>query len=112
MRGAEVRHYLDEIRRVLRPGGKCLTTCFMLNRESEELIRKGKSTQNLVHPLDDCFVVLPDLPEASLGFKENLLLGWIAERGFALTCKFYGTWCGRPHTRDYQDILVYMKPAA
>ena len=75
MRGAEVRHYLDEIRRVLRPGGKCLTTCFMLNGESEKLIRKGKSTQNLVHPLDDCFVVLPDVPEASLGFKENLLLG-------------------------------------
>jgi len=112
MRGAEVRHYLDEIRRVLRPGGKCLTTCFMLNGESEKLIRKGKSTQNLVHPLDDCFVVLPDVPEASLGFKENLLLGWIAERGFTLTYKSYGSWCGRPRARDYQDILVYTKPAA
>ena len=35
MQGAEVRHYLDEIRRALRPGGKCLTTCFLLNGESE-----------------------------------------------------------------------------
>ena len=112
MQGAEVRHYLDEIRRVLRPGGKCLTTCFMLNGESEELIRKGESTQNLVHPCDDCFSSNPEVPEAAIGFKENLLLGWIAERGFALTCKFYGTWCGRPRALDYQDILVYKKPAA
>ena len=51
LQGAEVRHYLDEIRRALRPGGKCLTTCFLLNGESEGLIREGKSTQNLVHPV-------------------------------------------------------------
>ena len=84
----------------------------MLNGESEKLIRKGKSTQKLVHPLDDCFVVLPEVPEASLGFKENLLLKWISERGFVLTHKSYGSWCGRPQAADYQDILVYEKPAA
>jgi SAM-dependent methyltransferase len=112
MQGAEVRHYLDEIRRVLRPGGKCLTTCFLLNGESEELIRKGKSTQNLVHPCDDCFSSNPEVPEAAIGFKEKLLLGWIAKRGLTLTHKCYGTWCGRPRVPDYQDILVYKKPAA
>ena len=42
MQGAEVRHYLDEIRRALRPGGKCLTTCFLLNGESEGLISKRR----------------------------------------------------------------------
>jgi len=112
MQGAEVRHYLDEIRRVLRPGGKCLTTCFLLDEESESLIRKGKSTQNLVHPCDDCLSINPEVPEAAIGFKEKLLLGWIAQRGLTLTHKYYGTWCGRPHVLDYQDILVCKKPAA
>src|SRR5262249_28040969 len=35
MRAPEVRHYLDEIYRVLKPGGRCLYTCFLLNAESE-----------------------------------------------------------------------------
>ena len=112
MQGAEVRHYLDEIHRALRPGGKCLTTCFLLNGESEGLIRKGESTQNLVHPCDDCFSSNPEVPETAIGFKENLLLGWIDERGLILTHEYYGTWCGRPRGLDYQDILVYKKPAA
>jgi SAM-dependent methyltransferase len=112
MQGTEVRHYLDEIRRVLRPGGRCLTTCFLLEKESERLIRKGKSTQKLVHPFDDCFASNTKAPENAIGFKENLLLGWIAERGLNLTHKFYGSWCGRPRVLDYQDILVCAKPAA
>jgi SAM-dependent methyltransferase len=112
MQGAEVRHYLDEIRRVLRPGGRCLTTCFLLDGESEGLIREGKSTQNLVYPFDDCFSANPEIPEAAIGFKEKLLLEWIAERELILTHKCYGTWCGRPRGLDYQDILVYKKPAA
>jgi len=112
MQGTEVRHYLDEICRVLRPGGRCLTTCFLLDAESERLIRKGKSTQNLVHPFDDCYASNTKAPENAIGFKENLLLGWIAEWGLTLTHKYYGTWCGRPHVLDYQDILVYKKPAA
>jgi len=112
MQGADVRHYLDEIRRALRPGGRCLTTCFLLDGESEGLIREGKSTQNLVHPFDDCFSADPKIPEAAIGFKEKLLLGWIAERGLILTHKCYGTWCGRSRALDHQDILVYKKPAA
>jgi SAM-dependent methyltransferase len=108
---AEVRHYLDEFHRLLRPGGRCLSTCFLLNAESEALIRAGKSNQNLVHPLDDhCYAVLADVPEASIGFKEPALLGWIAERGFTLQGHYYGNWCGRAGRTHYQDILVYTKP--
>jgi predicted SAM-dependent methyltransferase len=114
MQGAEVRHYLDEISRVLRPGGKCLTTCFLLNEEAEALIREGKSTQNLVYPLDDCFTIHREVPEATIGFKEGQFLSWLVERGFTLSHKCYGSWCGRPRLPEfyYQDILVYMKPAA
>ena len=80
-------------------------------RGVREVDSKGKSTQNLVHPCDDCFSSNPEVPEAAIGFKEKLLLGWIAERGLTLTHKYYGTWCGRPRVLDYQDILVFKKPA-
>lgn len=84
----------------------------MLNGESEKLIREGKSTQNPVHPLDDCFVLSPQVPETALGFKEDLLLQWITERGFVLTYRSYGAWCGRSQAPDYQDVLVYERPVA
>jgi hypothetical protein len=112
MLASDVKHYLDEFRRVLRPGGNCLTTCFLLNEESEALIRGEKSTQPSVHPLNECFTFSPEVPEAVIAFKEQLLLGWIAERGFTLRSKYYGKWCNRLKSTSYQDILVYGKSAA
>lgn len=100
-RGAEVRHYLDEFRRVLRPGAKCLTSCFMLNAVSEKLIQEGKSTLKRIYSKDDCYAVHPDVPESSLGFEETLLLSWLADRSFTLTHKSYGCWSGRRRMVDY-----------
>ena len=43
MRPPEVRHYLGQIRRVLRPGGRCLMTFFLLNEESLDAARAGRA---------------------------------------------------------------------
>jgi SAM-dependent methyltransferase len=107
----EVRHYLDEIERVLRPGGRCLATCFLMNEESRALIDEGRSSQPLIHPANECFVSNPEIPEWVVGYDESVLLGWIAERGFTLGGKYYGFWCGRGKFRTYQDIMVYQKKA-
>jgi SAM-dependent methyltransferase len=108
----DVRHYLDEIHRVLRPRGKFLLSCFLLNAESSHLIAEGRSTIALVHALDECFVAIPGVPEDAVGFEERRLLGWIAERNFLLRSKHYGSWCGRLKFKSYQDFLVYEKVAA
>jgi SAM-dependent methyltransferase len=105
----EVRHYLDEIHRVLRPGGRCLCTLFLMNADAEALIRAGKSTQDMCHPLEECYTTLPDLPEAAVGFVESRVLEWLAERGFTLAAKCYGSWCGRLRFTSYQDMLIWQK---
>jgi len=115
MFGKDVRHYLDEFRRVLRPGGRCLTTCFLLTEESRALIKATKSTFNLVHPVGDGYTSNPKDPEDAIGFDERDLLDWLGERGFSLEGKHYGAWCGRPNFLSFQDVLVYRKgelPAA
>jgi ubiquinone/menaquinone biosynthesis C-methylase UbiE len=109
MRPDEVRHYLEEIGRVLKPGGRCLCTLFLLNEESRRLIRAGKSTQNMIHPLGECFTTEPDLPEAAVGFEEAHVLEWIAERRFTIAAKCYGSWCGRLRFTSYQDMLIWFK---
>src|SRR5262249_5025506 len=111
MLAADVRHYLDEFERVLRPGGHCLTTCFLLNEESRAAIAGGRSSMALVHPMADCCTTNCEVPEEAVGFDEGLLLEWIAERGFTLRGRHYGAWCGRSRFTSYQDILVYQKSA-
>jgi hypothetical protein len=92
---------------VLKPGGRCLTTCFLMNEESRTLIAGGPSIQNLIHPLVECYTTDPDVPEQVIGYDEGPLLGWIAERAFKLRGKYGGSWCGRTKFTSYQDMLVY-----
>ncbi|NES64656.1 MAG: class I SAM-dependent methyltransferase [Okeania sp. SIO2D1] len=109
LRAKEVRHYLDEISRVLKPGSRCLCTCFLLNPESESAIAKGRGAHKMVHQLEECFTSNPQMPEAAIGYKEPLLLGWMRERGLNVVGKYYGQWCGRNRFTSYQDILVLQK---
>ncbi len=104
----EVCHYLDEIYRVLQPGGRCLLICFLVNSESEKLITKGKSSQKLIYEIEDGLTIDINLSEKGIGFRENLLLKWIEERGFNILEKSYGSWCGRTSSIK-EDLLVLEK---
>ena len=105
MQGPEVRRYLDEIARVLRRGGRCLLTCFLIDTESRSLMEAGVSNHELEHEGDDCYVENPRAPEAAVGFEDQRLIDWLGERGLELSSRFNGTWCGRQGL-SYQDILV------
>jgi len=109
MMAPDVRHYIDEFQRVLRPGGRCVSTCFMLNPETEALIAQGKSAQPLSHQFGETYATDPNVPEAVSGFQESQLLQWYKERGFVLRGKYYGAWSGRTPFTSAQDILVHQK---
>lgn len=109
MLGPELRHYVDEFRRVLRPGGRCLMTCFLLNDESKQLVGEKKAVYDLSHPAGEGFTCVPDDPEFAIGFDESDMAAWLAERGFEIDGTYYGRWCGRPEFTCLQDIVVYRK---
>src|SRR5262249_27044293 len=77
MPAQEVRHYLDEINRVLKPGGRCVCTFFLLNPEARQLIEAGRSSLHITHPVGEYFTGNPELPEECIGFEEPFLLDWI-----------------------------------
>jgi SAM-dependent methyltransferase len=58
----DAAHYLSEVRRVLRKGGRCLVTYFLLTEESLGAIASGKSMMDFKHSLGNCRVVLSEMP--------------------------------------------------
>nr|MDQ2868193.1 class I SAM-dependent methyltransferase [Verrucomicrobiota bacterium] len=70
---AEVEHYLAEIARVLKPGGRCLITYFLLNEESTELIELKKGVLNFEHEGAGYRTTRADQPESAVAYPEAFI---------------------------------------
>jgi SAM-dependent methyltransferase len=104
-----VRRYVEEIRRVLRPGGRCLCTAFLIDDDSTARIAAGHSDQRLVHRLGEALVADTRIPERAVGLPEPLLRGWVDDVGLRHLATYQGSWCGRTGV-TYQDLLVLERP--
>ena len=112
----EMEHYLHEIRRVLKPGGRCFATYFLINDESKQLIETGESSLRFNHDLGSYWLVSRTVPELSVGYEEQYVCDVYAKSvPFAQTTIHYGGWCGRPPLWSEesgpgdQDIVVATK---
>jgi len=106
MVGREVRHYLDELARVLVPGARCLCTWFLRDAEADSLLAAGRARHRPVHPIEDGFTTNPALPEEVIAFRRDPVRAWIQERGFDVEADLPGAWCGRERFTSYQDLLL------
>lgn len=106
----EVDHYLGEIVRVLKTGGRCLISFFLLNEESLALIARGKSTIDLRHELGPARVMSRERPELAIGFEEDYVTCVYEQLGLEIKRPiYYGSWCGRSEYLSYQDLIVALK---
>jgi ubiquinone/menaquinone biosynthesis C-methylase UbiE len=103
----DLENYASEIARVLKRGGRCFVTMFLLNDESKALIEKKQSTQNFVFPLEGCVTADPTNPEGSLAFEESYMRKLFRKLGLSIREPIhYGSWCGRKEFLSYQDIVI------
>jgi SAM-dependent methyltransferase len=108
---ADVTRYLNEVSRVLKPGGTCLLTFLLWNPESSGLVKAGASTMTL-HPFRDCWVKDSSVPEEAVGLAEEQVRTWFKDAGLSVESPIhYGSWCGRERFLSYQDIIIARKPA-
>jgi len=106
----DTANYVSEAARVLKPGGRCLVTFFLLNDESRSLIAAGRSSLDFRHQHGPYRTVNDDVPEQTVAYDESFVLDLLAERGLVLRPPVhYGSWCGRANYLDYQDIVVAAK---
>ena len=106
----EVEHYLGEIARVLKTGGRCLISFFLLNEESLPLIADGKSTIDLRHEIGPALALSRERPELAIGFSEDYVARVYQKLGLEIRKPiYYGSWCGRAEYLSYQDLIVAVK---
>jgi SAM-dependent methyltransferase len=110
MRPPEVRHYLDEIRRVLRPQGRCLATFFLLNERSIAAAGAGSASRRFEHQGDGFRYDYRDSPEAAVAYEEADVLGLLEHAGLDLCRPIrYGRWAGLGPAPN-QDSVVFRRP--
>ncbi len=103
----EVRHYLAETARVLRPGGSCLLTFFLLTPRSEAEIAAGRAALAFTHPIDGGATTDPGRPEEAVALRADLVREMLADAGLAVREPLHlGQWANNPEGASYQDIVV------
>jgi ubiquinone/menaquinone biosynthesis C-methylase UbiE len=106
-----VQNYLQQVARVLQPGGRCLCTFFLLNEEAQQLMKAGKSKLNFIYQAHNSYYAQPDDPENAIAHSEASVMQWLKDCDLSIIGKYYGLWCGRNQAHSYQDILVLHKQA-
>jgi SAM-dependent methyltransferase len=107
----EMEHYLLEIARVMKKGGKCLITYFLINGESSSLIAKNESALGIRHKGENYWTSNPEVPGAAVGYDEAQAREGYGRFGLKIDNVYYGSWCGRKNYLSFQDIIVAEKPA-
>ncbi len=103
----DISNYLQEVRRVLKNGGRCLISFFLLNLESLELLASGQSTLDLKQAGKAHYLVDPEVPEQTVGYDERFVLSLYSRCGLEIRQPVhYGSWCGRRQYLSYQDLIV------
>ena len=106
---SDVDHYIGEISRVLKPGGKGWVTFFLLNKDSETAIADKTSTINLAYEVGQgSRADNPNRLESAIGHQEKLVHEMFAKHNLEADVTEYGSWCGRQGSA-YQDAFKIVK---
>lgn len=100
----DVANYLSEIARVLKPGGKCLVTWFLLDDVSRQ---SQHPVMQFNHEVDEVSrTTVASNPEAAIAFDIDFVRGLYGKCRLQIEAIEYGKW-GRPDSPyDLQDMVI------
>jgi SAM-dependent methyltransferase len=113
----DVEHYLEEIHRVLKPGGKFVASYYLINEHAKAAVKAGKAAWDVKYYLDteNCWTNNPNIPEDMIGLEEDRLRVAYRDRGLAILEPIrLGGWADRTVPDQYdnlnsQDIVIAQK---
>lgn len=117
----DLSHYLAEVSRVLRPGGRCVVTFFLHTAETAACVREGRSTFRLPYrygrsprpvgadpQYGDCFTESPSEVERVVAYERRWVLDQFAASGLTVDTELPGSWSGRSGP-GFQDVVTATK---
>lgn len=106
----DVERYFAEIARVLKPGGRCLISCFLLNKASLEQIGTKDAYLNFQYEIDGYRTINKEIPEAAVAYKEETMRELCRKNKLNIVEPInYGWWCKREYPWSFQDVIVAVK---
>lgn len=108
----DVERYLGEVRRVLRPGGRCFATYFLLHDDSRRRIDADESYFSFAGGQGDVRFEDPSDPEATVAYGQDLVRSLHERHELPIRSIDYGYWSGRRDYLTWQDVVVAEREAA
>lgn len=106
-----IANYTGEIGRVLKPGGRCVATLFLLNADSTARIIAGGSAIAFVEVPGGFRVMDPKNPSQAVAVSEEWARGTFTAAGLKVAEITFGTWSGGPDIlAAFQDLVIAVKP--
>lgn len=110
---ATTTRYVEELSRVMRPGGRVLATFFLLTPEVEASVDAGKSRIGFAHRREGHRLDKAEHPEAAVAYPADDITALFARNGFTVVDKVHrGSWSGLPDGLSFQDIVVVERTRA
>lgn len=103
----DMRNYLAEIARVMKPGARCAISWFLLTDAARAAIERGGALYEFRHAGDGYWAEDPKLPEAAIAFDEAVILALYDQLGFDIVARYPGLWSGAKI--GSQDVVVAVK---
>jgi SAM-dependent methyltransferase len=118
----EIENYMDEIARVLAPGGRSLITYYLLNDQSRPFVESRPRPIFDAYPYDgrgsfphdhgNYRVRYEQVPERAVALEETFVRELYARHGLEILEPVrYGSWSGRLRYLTGQDLVVAEKPS-
>ena len=106
----DLRRYLAEVRRVLRPGGAAYISYYLYDEEAQRhLDTRPDLPLRFEHSCGQYRTIDPETPEYSVAYDPEFIRKNYAEAGLVIDEPVRrGAWCGRSSDR-HQDVVVARK---
>jgi ubiquinone/menaquinone biosynthesis C-methylase UbiE len=107
---ADLKHYLSETARVLKPGGYAWISYFLMRDKAKLAIKQHQSVLTFkVKQTKSSWSEQSTIPETAVCYAEKSLHAWHKANHLHITNTHYGKWISQPDIFDFQDIVVAKK---
>ena len=107
---ADMENYLAESARVMKRGGRCMHTFFLINGEAARLMAQDTAVFNFIYRREGYLTVSKIEPEKAVAYDEPCIRALYKKHQLKIIEPIhYGNWCGRKECLSGQDIVVAEK---